>query len=844
MKKLYRPLLSVLALTLYFVVRVNGQSSIIVTDRSPIGIVSFLESSKLSGISDTKHVDGYVKKYGNANFIFPVGQGGSYRPFAADGNAVSGAYFSNNPQSASLPSGGPFNLTSKDSNLDIISSLEYWDIDGSSSTKLTLTWNARSNISVLTKNSLSLLTIAGWNSSSSRWEKIASTVDNGALLGGNSSFTTGSISTLIPLIPEKYSVFTLASATTSVVPSELIGTLETAGCDEITGWVWDKSYAESYLMIEVLDGINVVASGIANEYREDLKNTGIGTGKYGFKVKLPANLISDGTNHQISVRVKNTSFLLTGSPKTINCAISGELLKADCEIIEGWIWDKNNPGKNLIVQLWIDQNFVKTVTANIFREHLKTAGIGTGNYGFAIPYPESIRDGKTHNISVRLEDSSYELAGSPKAVTCALSQFQGFFEFADCNNASGWVWDKKYPNAALTVELMEGDKVLATTRASSYLEYVKTGGYGPGNTGNYGYKFTIPPAINDGKAHQLTVRVQGSNYVLGSSPRTVTCAVNQYQGFFEFADCNKASGWVWDKNNPNAVLTVELMEGTTVLATAQASSYLEYVKNAGYGPGNTGNYGYKFTIPPAINDGKAHQLTVRVQGSNYVLGNSPKTVTCAVNQYQGFFEFADCNKASGWVWDKNNPNAVLTVELMEGTTVLATAQASSYLEYVKNAGYGPGNTGNYGYKFTIPPAINDGKAHQLTVRVQGSNYVLGNSPKTVTCQIPAARISSDVEGGQKQLYAEEPSSMHSLDLQVSPNPSSGLIKVTVQLSIGKRATLSLTTKAGNLIFSRPLIGTGLPVKESFDLQDYPSGIYLVILNSGIRKEVKRIVIVK
>ncbi|MFC6196422.1 T9SS C-terminal target domain-containing protein, partial [Dyadobacter subterraneus] len=135
-------------------------------------------------------------------------------------------------------------------------------------------------------------------------------------------------------------------------------------------------------------------------------------------------------------------------------------------------------------------------------------------------------------------------------------------------------------------------------------------------------------------------------------------------------DCDIVRGWAWDKNSPNNAVTVELVEGSTVYATAVANSYQEALKDAGIG---TGNYGFNFALPASLKDGKSHQLSIRVQGSTVVLSSSPRTISCVSNLYSGRFEQASCNTISGWAWDMNSPGSALTVELVEGNVVYASA---------------------------------------------------------------------------------------------------------------------------------------------------------------------------
>ena len=713
-----------------------GQGIVSTERNSPAGAVSFSENSKLTGISDAKHVDGYVKKYGSSLFAFPVGQNGVYRPFGAEADGTIGAYFQGDPGTASLPAGGPFSTNNKEDGVKAVSTKELWDIKGTKATKITLSWNAASDVSVLTGGALSTLSMVGWNTSMSRWEKITSIVDQVSLFGNASSLTSGSVTTTQTLAPDTYKAYTLAALTTASLPVNYSGSFEVAGCTEITGWVWDSNYPNSALSIELIEGDKVYATTTAHIYRADLKSSGIGTGNYGFSLGLPSNLMGDGLTHQLSIRVRSSNYILAGSPRALSCAFAGNFEQADCNDFQGWVWDKNMPERTFTVELIENDVVHATTVSNIYREDLKNLGIGNGSYGFSMPFPNSLKDGKSHVLNAKIKGLNYILPNSGKTQTCALPQYFGNFEVADCNQIVGWVWDRSYPNMALVIELYEGATVYATTVANVYRENIKNAGYG---TGSYGFILPMPVAVKDGNVHQLSVRVKGTGYILGGSPRSVSCAANQFQGNFDAADCTQLVGWAWDKNAPNSAVTVELFEGTTVYGSVVANAYRESLKNAGIG---TGSYGFSMPTPAALRDGKSHQLSFRIKGTNTILTSSPRPLTCTANLYQGSFEVADCNQLIGWVWDKYSPNgAALTVELVEGTTVYGTAVADIYRENLKNAGIG---TGNYGFSIPTPAALKDGNPHQISFRVKGSSTVLTNSPKTLTCAANLYQGSFDV----------------------------------------------------------------------------------------------------
>lgn len=231
-----------------FVVGGGGaQPGVILTERAEgnFGILNFVgDDLSSTGASDAGYVDGYVRKYGAGPFVFPVGDNGFLGQFAAAADGTMGAYFHVSPASAvtsnlftggnypALPVGGPFpiGLTTRGPGIKTVSNVEYWDIDGTTATPITLTWDAGSNVTALTGSVLGSLTIVGWNGSD--WVRIPSIVDVTSVLGGASTLTGGSITTTASVVPNTYLAYTLAamgpdvSPRISVVPGIVHGTTQ------------------------------------------------------------------------------------------------------------------------------------------------------------------------------------------------------------------------------------------------------------------------------------------------------------------------------------------------------------------------------------------------------------------------------------------------------------------------------------------------------------------------------------------------------------------------------------------------------------------------------------------
>ncbi|KQS30664.1 hypothetical protein ASG33_09730 [Dyadobacter sp. Leaf189] len=218
-----------------------------------IGLVTFGPDVETGVLGEDNFVDGYVKKLGTSEFVYPVGGNGSFRPFAAAAPGTAGAYFPEDPGSdktRELFNEGPFNTLITDPATSAVSNREYWDIDGSASTKITLTWNAGSEINaLLAGKELSKLTIVGW--SAGKWVKVPSSVDNESVLGGTSSLTAGSITTSEEFTPDNFSVYTLGVVAEGSLPVTLASFhVKAAEQSAVLDWVTSAEINSSHFEIE------------------------------------------------------------------------------------------------------------------------------------------------------------------------------------------------------------------------------------------------------------------------------------------------------------------------------------------------------------------------------------------------------------------------------------------------------------------------------------------------------------------------------------------------------------------------------------------------------------------
>ncbi|WP_164851345.1 T9SS type A sorting domain-containing protein, partial [Larkinella soli] len=450
-----------------------------------------------------------------------------------------------------------------------------------------------------------------------------------------------------------------------------------------------------------------------------------------------------------------------------NGAYKGYLDKVYCERVVGWVWDQNRPTAPVTIEVYVGSTPVTTAIANEPRPDLLRNGIGDGLHGYTAALPPWIRNGQPQSVSIRVKNSSYQIRSSPQTITCAPD-----------------------PNAGIP----------------------------PGNTGGN----TTPPPTGT-----------PANPVNGN-----------YEGFFEGADCGSLRGWVYNRNAPNAPVIYEILANGTVVTSATASNFRQDLKNAGKG---NGEHGFSLETPASLKTGQNVSVNVRVKDTGYLLKNGPRTVNCpapggttnppggtpttppsgtVTGNFDGYFEGADCGNFGGWVWDKNQPNAVVTVSILANNVVIGTVAAGNFRQDLKNAGKG---NGQHGFSFTPPASIKNGQPQSIAIKVKDSSYQLRNSPKTVTCA-PAARLGAGGSGPQE------------FSVLVWPNPTDGRLRIRLHIPEREPAELGVWDSAGRRLWSRSVTGAGREHEEVVTLPASATGVVAVTATVGKQRFSKKIIV--
>lgn len=159
----------------------------------------------------TLFTNGYASTLSTAFFLLPVGQTNVYAPVGVDNASVTTTVGNH----AAFFSAAPTNAANLDATVEALPSSGYWDIEGDAA-KISLTWST--SLSSLIPNT-TVLTIAGYKISSSKWEAITSVVDVNSVAGGTSSMASGSITSSSAVDLTLYSAFSLARLGVDCAPA-------------------------------------------------------------------------------------------------------------------------------------------------------------------------------------------------------------------------------------------------------------------------------------------------------------------------------------------------------------------------------------------------------------------------------------------------------------------------------------------------------------------------------------------------------------------------------------------------------------------------------------------------
>jgi GT2 family glycosyltransferase/glycosyltransferase involved in cell wall biosynthesis len=176
--------------------------------------------------------------------------------------------------------------------------------------------------------------------------------------------------------------------------STITGYIDSCGPGSIVGWLIDKASPAERLEFDVLSDGVPVGHGVADMFRGDLLEAGLGDGKCAFNLLMPEALY-DGVAHSVELRESRTGLVLPGCPRTVTCryAIRGQV-KLDGIAITG---------SSTLPDMSVNVEELELVEGG------QVLGLGKGWYdtgqpgvvNFWLRLPSAAYDGRPHAFGIR-----------------------------------------------------------------------------------------------------------------------------------------------------------------------------------------------------------------------------------------------------------------------------------------------------------------------------------------------------------------------------------------------------------------------------------------------------------
>ena len=195
-------------------------------------------------------------------------------------------------------------------------------------------------------------------------------------------------------------------------------------CSNISGWYADKLRRNVALPVSVYDGTSLVTTVVADNFNSISKTDNNDSGFHGFSLNTPI-IFKDGKQHSITVGIgpqERRGWGPNSVSKLITCQpvprYAGNFDSANCSSISGWAADLNRLSQSIDIELYSDNIKIQTVKADLIRSDVAKAIGDNGKHGFIMSVPKTLKDNKTHTLTVNYESSKSVLSSSPKQVRC------------------------------------------------------------------------------------------------------------------------------------------------------------------------------------------------------------------------------------------------------------------------------------------------------------------------------------------------------------------------------------------------------------------------------------------
>jgi glycosyltransferase involved in cell wall biosynthesis len=341
-----------------------------------------------------------------------------------------------------------------------------------------------------------------------------------------------------------------ADATSPVVAADdgasgtLVGDLEIVGNDFVqgrveqvkdglvTGWAWNPATPDWRVGVRVVvDGLDV-AGGAADLDHLSLAEDGVGDGRHGFRIKLPAR-VAVAADHGLRIEaggarlpaatgfevvVSKPSSSWAGVGFSLEDPVTGRLERVRDGVVTGWACRADDLGWRAEIRVIVDGAEVATARADHDRPELAGSGLGDGRHGFEVALPAELATEPSHTLRVETT-GGVSIAPSASFVTDAQDdgglwqdvEFHpegavlGRVEQAEDGIVAGWAYRSGAPSWRVWVRAIV-DGVDACSGLADLDREKLAADFGDGR---HGFRFELSAVPPRTRSHRVLVEAEG-----------------------------------------------------------------------------------------------------------------------------------------------------------------------------------------------------------------------------------------------------------------------------------------------------------------------------------------------
>ena len=299
----------------------------------------------------------------------------------------------------------------------------------------------------------------------------------------------------------------------------------------VSGWAWNPVTPGWRVGVRaVVDGLDV-AGGPADVKRPPLAEAGIGDGRHGFRIRLPARVARAGEH---SLRIEAGGARLppaesfeavpaevkkawVGVRFSLEVPVTGRIERVRDGVVSGWVRRPDQPGWRADVRVIVDGADVAAGRADLERPDLAAAGLGDGRCGFRVALPEHLVTEPSHELRVEADDVAIPASTSFETVTERRGELWGGVGFAvrgavigrvehaSGGIVSGWAFRSGAPSWRVWVRVIVG----GVDACSGVAELDRPDLAAKLGDSRHGFRFELPTTGSTSHHQRVLVEAEG-----------------------------------------------------------------------------------------------------------------------------------------------------------------------------------------------------------------------------------------------------------------------------------------------------------------------------------------------